>query len=160
MCFIKPLNTNKMNEINVKQLGKDDVVVAQNLFLLLQEIFDVENVKITSASYTEKLLENSNIIVFAAEHQEEIIEGLTAYVLPMYHSESAEIYIYDIAVKPKFQRIGVGKKLLATLSEYCRQNEIKEMFVQANEEDEHALDFYRSMHYKEAKVAHFTYNIL
>jgi aminoglycoside 3-N-acetyltransferase I len=45
------------------------------------------------------------------------------------------------------------------LKEYCKQNEIKEMFVAANEEDKNALDFYRSTGGNAEKVVHFNYEI-
>jgi hypothetical protein len=36
---------------------------------------------------------------------------------------------------------------------------MQEIFVDANEEDQHALDFYRSMNGREEKVVQFSYPV-
>jgi aminoglycoside 3-N-acetyltransferase I len=82
---------------------------------------------------------------------------LTAYELAGYYSETSEIFIYDIAVNPAFQQKGLGKQLLLSLKEYATQKNISAIFVDANEEDEHALDFYHATGGKAEKVIQFTY---
>jgi len=143
--------------IQIKQLGIANAAVACQLFLLLQQVFDIATITPISKTYAENLLANPDFIAFAAFRKDELAGGLTAYVLPMTYAEYAEVYIYDVAVKPEFQRMGIGKKLLAAIKDYCRQNEIKEIFVQADEADQCALDFYRAMGGIEEKVRHFTY---
>lgn len=145
--------------IQIKQLNVQDIKIAQQLFFLFSEVFENESPSISSESHIRKLLLNPGFIVYAAIHENEIIGGLTAYELQMYHSDSAEIFIYDIAVTQKYQRRGVGKKLLESIQEYCRKNGITEMFVSANEEDQHALDFYQATGGMAEKVFNFTYNI-
>jgi aminoglycoside 3-N-acetyltransferase I len=143
--------------IRIKQLGKKDIQVARQLFILLQEVFEIENSTELTESYLQKLLANPAFIVFVAYYKNEIAGGLTAYILPMTHSECNEAYVYDIAVKPGFQRKGLGKRLLSAIKEYCRQNRITKIFVQANEKDKYALDFYRGTNANEENVIHFTY---
>jgi len=75
----------------------------------------------------------------------------------MYNSDSAELFIYDIAVRPEFQRKGVGKRLMLAAQAFCTQNGIKQMFVDANEADTHALDFYSSLGGRAEKVVQFTF---
>jgi aminoglycoside 3-N-acetyltransferase I len=144
--------------LQIKRLHKKDVRIARQLFILLQDVFAVDNKTIAKTSYLKALLDNSSFICFAAIYKDEVIGGLTAYELPMYFSACAEIYIYDIAVKPEFQRMGIGNKLLSAINNHAVQNGIKTVFVDACESDEHALDFYRSTTAAEERVIQFTYN--
>lgn len=146
-------------EFQIKRLGKSDSEMARQLFLIFGKVFARENPTTAGASYLEGLLAKPGFIVYAALHQDEIVGGLTAYELPMYYSESSEMFIYDIAIQPEFQRKGLGTKLLSTLQEYCRQHGIREMFVAASEEDTHAIYFYQSTGGEAEKVVHFTYDV-
>jgi aminoglycoside 3-N-acetyltransferase I len=86
-----------------------------------------------------------------------VVGGLTAHILPSYYSSSSEVYLYDLAVKTSFQRKGIGKKLLLALTAYCRENNYKAFFVQADEADSHALEFYSATGGSPEKVVHFNY---
>jgi aminoglycoside 3-N-acetyltransferase I len=89
--------------------------------------------------------------------EDEVMGGLTACGLPMYYSNRSEIFLYDLAVKPEYQRMGFGKGLIQSLKEYCIKNGIKEFFVMAHEEDEHAIEFYRATGGRGEKVINFVY---
>ncbi len=147
-----------MQEFQIKKIGKNDLKSAQELFLLFEKVFEMENFISVSQPYLTELLQKPDFIIYAALYNNEIIGGLTAYELPMYYAEQSEIFIYDIAIQTEFQRMGLGKKLLSAIKAYGKENGIKEIFVAANEEDEYALDFYRSTGGKEEKVFHFTYS--
>jgi len=88
-----------------------------------------------------------------------IIGGLTAYLLPMYDREQQELFIYNVAVLPAFQRQGIGKQLIETVKSYCADHHISQAFVDAHAVDEHALDFYRSVGGREDKVIQFTFDV-
>jgi aminoglycoside 3-N-acetyltransferase I len=92
------------NDYQIMRLNKTGLVIAEQLFLLFQQVFDAKHV-IVQKTYLKKLLNRPDFICFAATYKNEVIGGLTAYELPMYHSETSEMFIYDIAVKPAFQGI-------------------------------------------------------
>jgi len=147
------------DRIEIKQLNVTDLALTQQLFILLQEVFEAEHPIKVSDTYTGKLLANPVFVAFAAIIDNELAGGLTGYISPMYNGEVSEMYIYDIAVKPEFQRRGVGKQLIAFAKEYCTKRGMLAMYVQANAEDGHALNFYRSTQAKEERVVHFTYTL-
>ena len=60
-----------------------------------------------------------------------IIGGLTAHTLPMTRDESAEIFIYDLAVRADRQRRGVGRLLINTLRADATAAGIGVVFVAA-----------------------------
>jgi len=147
------------DQIELKQLSVADLAITQQLFILLQQVFGAEQPIKVSEVYTQKLLENPVFVAFAAIVNNEPVGGLTGYISPMYNGEVSELYIYDIAVKPEFQRRGIGKQLILFAKDYCSKNGMSAMYVQANAEDEHALDFYRSTNANEERVVHFTYTL-
>ena len=130
---------------------------ARELFLLLQQVFEVERPTMAPDAYLKTLLGNPHFIGLAAIHEKAVVGGLVAYELPMYHEACSEVFIYDIAVAPEFQRRGVGSALLSAIKSYCSENSIADLFVDAHEVDTHALDFYRSTRPREEKVVQFSY---
>lgn len=141
----------------IKRLGKADLIIAQKLFSTLQEVFEAKEPVTANEAYVSQLLSNPAFICIAAINNEEVVGGLTAYELPMYYAAYSECYIYDVGVKATFQRMGIGKLLIAALKEHCNVNNIKTMFVEAQEEDVHAIDFYRATGASEEQVHHFNY---
>ena len=146
-------------KLEVRKLTPEDVSAFCSLVHLFNTVFEEDETTIGTEANLLKLLSNDHFVAMAAFYESEIAGGLTAYELPMYHSDHSEIFLYDLAVKPEFQRIGVGKRLIQNLKEYCVNNGINEFFVLAHEEDEHALEFYRSTGGKSEKIINFVYAV-
>lgn len=144
--------------IEIKRLTKDDLSLFTSLIQLFNTVFE-EHPTIGSEANSLRLLSNSRFIAMVALADNEVAGGLTAYELPKYYSNSSEIFLYDLAVKPKYQRMGIGKSLLQNLREYCIKNGIREFFLMAHEEDEHAIEFYRATGGKAEKVVNFVYEL-
>ncbi len=143
---------------STRPLLKNEVDLLEKLARVIQEVFENDGAAVPSNAHLQKLLSNRQFVAIAAFDGEEIIGGLTAYELPMATKECPEIFIYDVAVKPEHQRRGVGKQLIATLKDYCRQHGIGDIFVAAHEEDEHAVKFYRSIGGQGENTVFFTFN--
>lgn len=143
----------------IKKIEGADLPLFKDLITLFNSVFEVDGSAIASDTHLANLLSKKEFIVFAALQNGEIIGGITAYEMQMYSSDHSEIYIYDVAVRQDIQRIGVGKKLLLSLNKYSEQNNIKTMFVEAHEEDKHAIDFYHSARGNLERVAHFSFKI-
>lgn len=130
--------------LHTRRLGTGDRALAQRLFELLAEVFE-EGRTALGDSYVEGLLARADFWVIAAFDGAELVGGLTAHVLPMTRSESAELFIYDIAVRADHQRRGVGRRLVADLRSRGADAGVHVTFVAADDEDTHALDFYRAL---------------
>lgn len=127
------------------------------LTLVFEEAFEMHDTKPPSYDLLNRMLQTNHFHVFVAFDGEQVVGGLTAYLLEHYFGNSPLMYIYDLAVKPAYQRQGIGRDLITSLQDFCKANNIHEMFVQADIEDSHALDFYRSTGANPSKVVHFTY---
>ena len=89
---------------------------------------------------------------------DEIVGGITAHVLPMTRSELSALFIYDVAVRADHQRKGVGRHLISALRDDAAAAQIGDVFVPADNEDLHALDFYRALGGVPSPVTFFTFS--
>jgi len=135
------------------RLGPGDRDRAKALFALMAAVFD-EDCEALSDAYVDRLLVREDFWVVAALSDGELVGGLTAHTLPMTRTEVSELFIYDLAVRPEHQRRGVGRQLVAHLRSAAGAAEI---FVAVDDEDAHALDFYRAVGGSAAPVTIFTF---
>lgn len=110
-----------------------------------------EEVRPLSDAYLDDLLGRPGFWAVAAFDGDGIVGGLTAHTLPMTTSESAETFIYDLAVLLAQQRRGIGRQLVATLRHLAAAAVV---FVPADNDVVHALDFYRAIGGAAAPVTH------
>jgi aminoglycoside 3-N-acetyltransferase I len=131
-------------KVRVKRLGSNDQLDARQLFTILAEVFE-ETCAPLSDTYLHELLRRKDFWALAAFAGDDIIGGVTAYALPMTHAESAEMFIFDVAVQSPHRKQGIGRRLLTALRQQASEAGIHEVFVAADDADEHALDFYRRL---------------
>lgn len=129
----------------VRQLEPKDINLFQELVLIFEDVFEMQNCIVPNQNHLQNLLGKPDFIVFAALLENKVIGGLTAYILTSYFVESSDVYILDIAIKPEFQRMGLGKRIMKALIEHCKKQNMNEIFVQADETDPHAIGFYHSL---------------
>ncbi|MGI9289318.1 MAG: GNAT family N-acetyltransferase, partial [Pseudomonadales bacterium] len=131
-----------MTEICMLKNG--DLQKLAELIRLYEDVFEMETFVRPSDEYLQSLLNKDGIMFLVATIEEKVVGGLTAHELPSTYFEANEVYVYDLAVTNDYQRTGIGKTLLSKLAETCRKKGDSEFFLQADFDDEHALEFYRS----------------
>ncbi|MEO8111818.1 MAG: GNAT family N-acetyltransferase [Ginsengibacter sp.] len=146
-------------KIEILKLQHNDIDDFSNLIKIFEKIFEWQNILFPSKTHLQKVIDNPRFIAFVAKAHNKLIGGLTAHILDRYDTEKPSAYIYDIAVLTDFQRKGIGKLLIAGLSDYCEKNGFSEVFVQAETGDIEAVNFYRTTPISsELKATHFTYS--
>ena len=146
-------------DIRVIKLNHNDIDKFIELIRVFEEVFEMKNLTIPDEKYLIKLLAKEDFFSFVAVLENKVVGGLTTYTLKQYYSIAPLVFIYDIAVKTEVQRQGVGKLLISSLSGYCKDNGYEEMFVLADEIDNHAIEFYRSTGATEERVVNFNYTL-
>jgi aminoglycoside 3-N-acetyltransferase I len=147
-------------ELRTRRLSQADREQARALFLLMAEVFEEpgeEPGEPLGDAYLDRLLSRPDFWAIAALAGDELVGGLTAHTLMMTRTESSEIFIYDIAVRPEHQRKGVGRQLMDALRVAAAAVGIDDIFVPADNDDTHALDFYRALGGEGAPVTIFTF---
>ena len=143
--------------IEIKRLNQSDLQFFKSLIDLFNIVFEEDRSNIGNDGNLAGLLGNTQFLVMAALAEQEVVGGLTAYELPMYYADRSEVFVYDMAIKPEYQRMGIGKELIRSLKAECSRKGVREFFVLAHEEDEHAIEFYRSTGGKSERVVNFLY---
>jgi aminoglycoside 3-N-acetyltransferase I len=110
--------------------------------------------------YVQRLLSRPEFWAIAAFSGSDLIGGLTAHTLPMTRKASSEIFVYDIAIREDHRRQGVGRRLMSHLRADAAAVGCQDVFVAADEEDRHALDFYRALGGTASPVFLFTFTPL
>lgn len=145
-------------EITVIEPQDLDSFVA--LVELFAEVFEWEDFTLPTRAYLQSILAKSDFMALVARENDSIIGGLTVYTIAQYYTPKPLAYLYDFAVQSAHQRRGVGKALIAELQAICRAKGFEDVYVQADKEDTHALDFYRATGGVEMHVSHFTYRLV
>jgi aminoglycoside 3-N-acetyltransferase I len=155
------MSTTAMTEpttlVQIRRLGVGDGDLAHRLFAVMAEVFE-EPSKRLSDSYLDALLGREAFWAIAALSGDEVVGGLTAHTLPMTRTESAEVFIYDVAVRADHQRQGIGRQLVTMLLTAATTSGLGDVFVPVDSTDGHALDFYRALGGVPAPVTIFTFS--
>lgn len=146
-------------KITISKLTAQDVAQFQNMIILFDVIFETESHECPSETYLANMLRQSDFAVWVASIDNEVVGGLTIYILSQYRSAKRMAYLYDIAVKNDLQRKGIGQMLLSACRAWCAANQVAELFLQAENEDEQAICFYRKTGASEIACTSFEYEI-
>ena len=118
--------------------------LAQRAFVMMSEVFG-ETAEPPGTDHLDVVLGRTDFWALAAVADGEPVGALTAHALPMTRAAAWELFIYDLAVRPDWQRRGVGRALLEHLITAADPATTTSIFVPADDEDTHALDFYRAV---------------
>lgn len=143
----------------IRPLAHSEVNKLGELIDVYEDVFEMKDFKKPPPEYLQKLLNNEQLIFFVAEDQDKVIGGLTANILPSVYFQSAEVYVYDLAVKREYQRQGVGSDIMKDLNDFCRKKGYQELFIQADVQDSHAIDFYNKIGGAPESVMHFSFTL-
>lgn len=139
-----------------KRLKSDDRDLARKLFATMAEAFEERYETLTDA-YIDGLLAREDFWAIAECLDDQVIGGITAHVLPMTRAISSEVFIYDVAVRGDHRGKGVGRRLMTELRETAAAQGHRVLFVAVDDDDPHALDFYRALGGKPSPVTVFTF---
>jgi aminoglycoside 3-N-acetyltransferase I len=146
-------------EINI--LRREHLQDFKQLLNVFDIVFEYTNSEKAADGHLIELLQNHSFLAIVARSDCQIIGGLTAYVLPQYHADKPVLYIQDLAVSVDFQRMGIGRKLMAFTLDHCKQNGFQQMYVLAEQVDDYAVDFYRKTNPSgDEPAVYFYYNLM
>lgn len=142
--------------LQIRRLECGDEDLARDTFAMMTSVFD-EGAADLGAAYLATLLARPDFWAMAALDGEEVVGGLTAHALPMTRSPEAELFIYDLAVRADRQRRGIGRALVLATLDRAKAEGLRAAFVPADDEDAHAIAFYRAIGGRASPVTFFTF---
>lgn len=144
--------------VEVRRLGSDEAEAALRLVAMMAAVFE-EPMGPVSEAYMERLLARPDFAAFAAVAGDgRFVGGATTFELPMSRSEGGELLLWDLAVDPEVQRRGIGRRLMEAVRAHARARGLAATFLFADDEDLHAIDFYRAIGGRAAPVTMFTWD--
>lgn len=145
-------------EMDIRKLAPQDTDDFIKLIEIYADVFEISNLNMPGKGYLQGLLSHPDFFVLIATCDGKVVGGLTVYLLHLYYTEKPVAYIYDMGVMTDYQRNGIGKRLIAYLTQYCRENGFEEAYVAAETGDTQAVNFYRTTPIRhELQATHFTY---
>lgn len=131
--------------------------LARDTFEVMSDVFAEEPWTPLGNDRLQVLLTSPGVWLYAAVEKKACIGGLTAHLLPMTRAEVSEVLIYDLAVRTDRQRRGVGRALIERLRVDAAAADAGDVWVPADNDDDHALEFYRSIGGEPQDVTIFTF---
>lgn len=145
------IQISKLSSVHFKEFGE--------LIKIFEVVFDMDDYKMPEQEHLQWLLDKPDFFSLVAKDNNRVVGGLTVYILHRYYSTKQSAYIYDIGVLPEYQRKGIGRKLIAHLVRYCKENDFEEVYVEAESGDTQAVNFYRQLNFSsELQATHFTHS--
>jgi aminoglycoside 3-N-acetyltransferase I len=143
--------------VTIRRLGTDDVPLARDTFALMARVFEEPSATL-GHDYLHALLSSSAFWAMAALVGGVPVGGLTAHAIPLTRIVERELFIYDLAVAEEWQRRGVGRALMDAVRRAAREEGMSTSFVPADNDDSHALAFYRALGGSPAEVTIFSFD--
>lgn len=143
--------------ILIRRLKASDSVTAAAVALVMARTFS-EGAGASPARLCQ-LLQEANFWFYGAFDNGSPVGGLTAHVVPITSEDGYELFIYDIAVQASHQRLGIGMGLMRTVLEAGKESGMSSAFVPADNNDQHALDFYRAVGGQAQSVTFFNFRL-
>lgn len=138
------------------RLAAGDTELAKTMFSVMAAAFEEPRGDLSDA-YVAGLLARADFWAIAAIDNDQVVGCLTAHTLPMTRRQGSEVFIYDIAVRRDRQRRGIGRGLVEHLRQAAAVAGIHTVFVPADDEDDHAIEFYRALGGNASAVTFFTF---
>jgi aminoglycoside 3-N-acetyltransferase I len=151
------VSNNLMGMTHIRKLSVGETELARSLFSVMASVFGADSNPVSS-EHIAFLLSRDDFWAIAALAEGEPIAGLTAFVLPLTHSENSELFVYDIAVAPAHQRHGIGSQLVQMVRSLAADRGIATTWVPVDNKDIDALEFYRSLGGAASPVTIFTFS--
>ena len=146
-----------MDNVLIKKATLEDLKTIQNLnnelFKLEKENYDstlVSNWPLTNEGklYFEDLINNQYVIV--AILNDEIVGYLAGTINEKGSYEEIQYgEINNMLVKDECRGYGIGKMLINNFKDYCRENNIYNVKVEASAKNENAINFYKKNGFEE-----------
>ena len=146
-------------KVEIFRIDPSDTPSFSRLLTVFAEVFGMAGFQPPPEEHIAAVLQKESFFSFAATVSDAVVGGITCYVLSPYYSTAPYVYIFDLAVLPLFQRLGFGGRLVQAVIQHSRELGAEEVFVQADNIDAHALEFYRAIGGTAEEVTHFTYPI-
>ncbi len=102
----------------------------------------LEQTEMESLDALAKQLAWDSELVMVAEHEGEVVGVVVGTI------DGTRAYFYRLAVDPKMQGTGIGRKLVEAIENRFRQRGVNHVLIMVNQDNKKVLPFYHSLGYE------------
>jgi ribosomal protein S18 acetylase RimI-like enzyme len=126
----------------IRRLGGDDVSLL-DVIARAESDFDVDgrSAPRETTDGARAFLEDPSVLFFVAEDAGELVGFLSCQLIRR-RADAPELLLYEIGVRSRQRRRGVGRALVDAMTRWMDAREIREVWVLADNDD--AVAFYRA----------------
>ena len=149
-----------MTNVKIREAHDKDIIVILGLLYELgrpkpQKDSDVKEFKKIIKTY----ISNPDKKIFVAETNGDTIVGMVSIMLlHRLNQINFEIYIPELVVVKKYQRCGIGKKLIESCIEFGKQKGTNRIKLESGNQRKEAHEFYKKMGFEQPSLS-FTKNL-
>lgn len=144
-----------MSSINIKKYTpqyKQDFIRLNTEWITTFFRLEESDIK-TLENIEDYVIGKGGQIFLALDNNKEVI-GCCALIR---HSENNTFELAKMAVTPKAQGVGVGRKLGEALITYAKENQIKQIFLEGNTKMKASIILYRKLGFREIPITNSAY---
>lgn len=131
---------------NIRAAEPDDI---DSLICLLAVLFSIEQDFVFDESRQRRglalMLANERGCVLVAEADGQVVGMCSGQLFISTAEGGLSLLVEDVVVHEQWRRLGVGRQLIAAISDWARTNEVSRLQLLADRNNMPALDFYRSL---------------
>lgn len=128
----------------MKRLGIDDEMLAYQTVTRLKPETPANIKAKLEGRYLRLYLKYDRNYLLVATIDKEPVGFVLAYRLMRVDREQDMMLFYEIVVEEEYRQEGVGRELIRSLKQICRDNRIMKMWVSTNRSNTAAMELYRS----------------
>ena len=107
----------------------------------------------------KRYISNPDKKIFVAETNEDVIVGMVSIMmLPRLNQINFETYITELIVLKKYQRCGIGEKLIGSCIEFGKQKGSHRIRLESGNQRKEAHEFYKKLGFEQPSLS-FTKNL-
>jgi len=135
--------SDKQMNIKIRRLQSGDEQLALQVVRHLMPV-DERDGREPSINHLQRMLgQDTNYLLIAAAGNNPVA-FLTAYRIPALGCDASMVYIFEIEVAPDYRRQGIGKQLIFLLKMLCRESDVEDIWVGADNLNVAAKRLYES----------------
>jgi diamine N-acetyltransferase len=120
------------------------IIPHEDILDYLDEHYNEEKVR--------SFFDDQNIVGFVAE----VDDVLAGYEKTLYAREEKRLYVQQLYILPQYQRLGIGKQLMAFAAEHAKTYDLDRVWLGVMVDNSAALLWYQNLGYQIIEKAPFT----
>jgi ribosomal protein S18 acetylase RimI-like enzyme len=147
-------SANQAEEFIMIRLATPDDL--DDMLLLLQQLFGIEEDftfdPVQQRKGLELLLDSAKAVIMVAENQDSVIAMGTAQLVISTSEGGLSLLVEDLVVKPLWQKLGIGSKLLRSLGDWGAARGARRIQLLADKTNSPAIGFYHRTGWRQTQL--------